>query len=200
MVVITFPTVITVGKSLNIRVFIIPMAVAKTAQKPNTEKTPVFSQDVNWRLVSQAWEVLTNEEYRKNAVVRIFSKRLAWISNNVILGGKNLWEMWKYAHARASEAGLKPLGPREIKEVAIEVDSAVNFFLQSLYYADIIGTTPAPYISKDPITEAIELAWQIVYDGEVRYLVLRISSEGISAEVSRSFIGKPARGFLRNCL
>jgi len=169
------------------------MAVAKTAQKPQ-EKTPVFSQNVNWKLVSQAWEVLANEQYRKNPVVQIFSKRLAWISNNVILGGKNLWEMWKYAHARATEAGLKSLGPREIKEVVKEAESAVNIFLQSLYYADIIGTTPAPYISKDPITGAVELAWELVYDGQLRYLVIRIGSEGIFSEVTRSFKGTLVRG------
>jgi len=117
------------------------------------------------------------------------------------VGGKNLWEMWKYAFATVKEAGAKPLTTyREKKEVAIEVASAVNLFLQTLYYADIIGTTPPPHVYKDPITEAIELAWQLVYDGEVRYLVLRIHSEGVSAEVSRSFKGEFVRGFLRNYL
>jgi len=178
------------------------MAVVKTAQKTTTEKTPVFSinTNVNWTNVGKIWALLSGGPF-KSPVVNVLAKRLVWVSQQVLVNGKSLWEVWKYANARVSEAGVEPLTTyKEKKEVAIEVDSAVNLFLQALYDADVIGTTPPPHVYKDPITEAIELAWQIVYDGAVRYLVLRISSEGISAEVSRSFIGKPVRGFLRNYL
>jgi len=178
------------------------MAVAKTAKKPTTEKTQTFSVNANvdWTNVGKLWAFLSEGPF-KSPVVNVLAKRLAWVSQQVIVGGKNLWEVWKYANAYIKEAGVEPLVPYKAKkEVAIEVASAVNLFLQTLYYADIIGTTPPPYVYKDPITEAIELAWQLVYDGEVRYLVLRIHSEGVSAEVSRSFKGELTNGFLKNYL
>jgi len=172
------------------------MAVAKTTKKPTTE-TPVFS--INPRVTAE-WGLLANEEAWKNRVIKVFAKRLAWVSTNVVANGKDLRELWPKATTYAREAGVDYISPREIKTLLSELESVVVHFIQSLEFADILGPPTTPYYYRDPITDVLEIAWEIIYDGGVYYLVVRVSDYGISTEVKRYFSGKKCTTFLHRCI